>query len=123
MRLAEDLTRADEPPITLFKGSDAPWIRPIGKDKASYVTDGPFLYRSHTGALLMLWSSVGAGDYTLGLARSTSGAITGPWTQDPAHALRSQWRTRHALSLLRRRSALEPDTNRTRGRMNGQSSS
>jgi len=47
------------------------------------VTDGPFLYRAQNGALLMLWSSFGAGGYAQGVARSTSGQILGPWIQEP----------------------------------------
>jgi arabinan endo-1,5-alpha-L-arabinosidase len=31
----------------------------------------------------MLWSSFGAGGYTVGIARSTSGDILGPWQQVP----------------------------------------
>jgi hypothetical protein len=30
----------------------------------------------------MLWSSMGARGYAMGIARSESGEITGPWTQD-----------------------------------------
>jgi hypothetical protein len=30
----------------------------------------------------MLWSSFGEGGYNLGVARSTSGKVTGPWEHD-----------------------------------------
>ena len=40
----------------------------------------PFLYREN-GKLMMLWSSFSAGGYTMGVAESTSGKVTGPWIQ------------------------------------------
>lgn len=46
-----------------------------------YVTDGPFLHRLETGTLLMLWSSFGPRGYAIGLARSETARITGPWQQ------------------------------------------
>ncbi len=82
MRLSADLLRAEGEPILLFHGSDAPWA-PHPPDKKNYVTDGPFLYRARNGELLMLWSSFGAGGYAVGIARSSSGRISGPWAQDP----------------------------------------
>jgi arabinan endo-1,5-alpha-L-arabinosidase len=48
-----------------------------------YVTDGPFLHRTEAGSLLMLWSSAGENGYTLGVARSESGRVEGPWSQQP----------------------------------------
>lgn len=81
VRLAKDLRRAIGEPFLLFRASEAPWgVRPEG---IGYVTDGPFLYRAQNGALLMLWSSFGAGGYAQGVARSTSGQILGPWIQEP----------------------------------------
>ena len=78
--LSDDLKTLAAKPKTLFHASDAPWKRPgNGKD---FVTDGPFLYRHSNGDLLMLWSSFGTGDYTVGIARSKSGKVLGPWTQD-----------------------------------------
>jgi len=49
----------------------------------AYVTDGPFLYRTTAGKLLMIWSSFGAGGYATGIAVSASGKVRGPWTQVP----------------------------------------
>jgi arabinan endo-1,5-alpha-L-arabinosidase len=34
------------------------------------------------GELVMLWSTTGVNGYTMGLARSASGKVTGPWIQD-----------------------------------------
>lgn len=89
-RLTGDLrSAADDPPVLLFRGSEAPWTRslhgPGGKDvpeRPAYVTDGPYLHRSSDGTLLMVWSSFGAGGYTLGVACSESGHVLGPWAQE-----------------------------------------
>lgn len=69
------------PPRLLFNASAAPWLTPADKAKGNLVTDGPELFRTHTGTLLMLWSSYQKGSYVETLARSTSGRITGPWEQ------------------------------------------
>ena len=50
---------------------------------AHTVTDGPFLHRTEDGTLLILWSSFGADGYAMGLARSLSGNVLGPWAQEP----------------------------------------
>ena len=83
MPVSDDLRRADGDPILLFKGSDAPWGRTDKEtvDDDHYVTDGPFMHRAADGTLLMLWSSFGPGGYAIGLARSESGDIRGPWLQ------------------------------------------
>ena len=43
----------------------------------------PFLYRNRKGELLMLWSSFGDRGYAIGVARSQSGEVAGPWLQMP----------------------------------------
>ncbi len=78
--------RAIGPPRTLFKASDAPWAAGYKQPEGdtTNVTDGPELFRTRTGRLLMLWSSYDAkGGYVQGLARSTSGELFGPWEQLP----------------------------------------
>ncbi len=80
MRLTRDLSAPAGEPVLLFRGSDAPWIKPFD---GNYVTDGPFIVRTASGTLLMLWSSTCANGYCLACARSAGGRITGPWTQDP----------------------------------------
>jgi beta-xylosidase len=82
--LKPDLSAADGEPIHLFKASDAPWLnasRTPSKKQNNYVTDGPELYRTKTGQLLMLWSSYDRGSYVETLARSESGKLAGPWKQ------------------------------------------
>lgn len=85
--LRADFSGAVEEPIHLFKASDAPWLNASIKPDArslNYVTDGPQLFRSRDGHLLMLWSSYESGVYVETVARSKSGEIAGPWEQlDP----------------------------------------
>jgi hypothetical protein len=80
VRLKDDLSETIGDHTRLFAGSDAPWGRKSPR-WGCWVTDGPYLYRSKTGKLLMIWSSFGKGDYTVGVARSTSGKLRGPWEQ------------------------------------------
>lgn len=80
IRLRHDLSETVGEPSRLFDGSDASW----SKKSAQYgchVTDGPYLYRSKSGKLFMIWSSFGTGGYTVGIAISASGKVRGPWTQ------------------------------------------
>jgi len=89
LRLSDDLTAAVEPPHCLFRASEAPWVQEINsKGRKGFVTDGPWLHRLAGGELLLLWSGFGAGGYTIGVARSTSGDILGPWQQlaEPLYA-------------------------------------
>jgi beta-xylosidase len=85
--LKPDLSAAAGEPIHLFKASDAPWLnanRKPSKQQNHYVTDGPELFRTKTGQLLMLWSSYDRGSYVQTVARSESGKLAGPWRQlDP----------------------------------------
>ena len=86
MRLNTELDTACGEAIRLFRASDAGWpIEMAFHGKKGTVTDGPFLHRHHSGALLMLWSSFAPGPrYAIGLARSASGNVLGPWTHEPA---------------------------------------
>ena len=78
VRLKDDLSEAVGTSQVLFKGSDAPYIDSV---QPSYVTDGPYPYRTRTGKLVMIWSSFKANKYVLILARSKTGSILGPWEQ------------------------------------------
>ncbi|MEI6578798.1 MAG: glycoside hydrolase family 43 protein [Eubacteriales bacterium] len=72
-KLSDDLSRFISDPIQLFKAKD-----PIWTDKG--VTDGPFMYRTKTGKLLMLWSNGDVnGNYCVGIAKSRNSEITGTW--------------------------------------------
>ena len=83
--LSSDLRRAAGPPVQLFQASDAPWVHRLpGYESVFYVTDGPFLHRTADGTLWLMWSSFGTSGYAMGLARSGSGTVLGPWTHEPA---------------------------------------
>jgi beta-xylosidase len=86
--LTQDLQPAGAPQL-LFRASAAKWARgdrPVAKDgtvasQSVYVTDGPQLYPSQDGSLLMLWSSYDKDGYVQSVARSASGKLAGPWEQ------------------------------------------
>lgn len=70
----------------LFKASDSPWSREkdeAGNDKFNKVTDGPYLFKTQTGRLGMLWTSWIYDIYVQGVAYSESGTLDGPWIQEP----------------------------------------
>ncbi len=78
-KLSEDLTHFISDPVVLFKANDAPWVR----SGPQMIADAPWLYTTENGSLLMLWSSLAPSTgYTVGIARSTTGLITGPWIHE-----------------------------------------
>ncbi|GIO53978.1 glycoside hydrolase family 43 protein [Paenibacillus cineris] len=87
MRLSSDLSEPAGEPITLFRASEAPWTTPYEspryKETVNYVTDGPFLFRGESGHIYMLWASFIDNRYALGVARSATGGVTGPWIHQP----------------------------------------
>src|SRR6218665_1463633 len=69
----------------LFKASDSPWSREKdanGNDNPNKVTDGPYLFKTGTGRLGMIWTSWIYDVYTQGVAYSKSGTLDGPWIQE-----------------------------------------
>ncbi|WP_423736347.1 glycoside hydrolase family 43 protein [Chitinophaga caseinilytica] len=84
-RLSRDLNSAVGKPIELIRAGDAPWTGPVGGEgKRGIVTDGPFFHRMQNGEMIMIWSSfTKAGKYAIGVARSESGELKGPWKHDP----------------------------------------
>lgn len=78
----EDFTKLKNIKV-LFHGSDAKWacINDIGDGHKNYITDGPFIYKTKDGTLLMLWSSKSKKGYALGVAYSKNG-IMGDWLQN-----------------------------------------
>jgi len=87
--LTMDLRAPAGKPRLLFLAADAPWTCPFPKGKEVfdieepvYFSDGPFLYRTKSGKLLLLWSSFGEGGYALGIATSDSDEIDGNWIHD-----------------------------------------
>jgi hypothetical protein len=69
----------------MFRASDSPWSKEKndkGEIVPNKVTDGPFLFRTGTGRLGMIWTSWIYKDYTQGVAYSESGTLEGPWVQE-----------------------------------------
>ena len=68
----------------LFRASESPWSREKQQEKIgpNKVTDGPYLFRTGTGRLGMIWTSWIYDVYTQGVAYSTSGTLDGPWIQE-----------------------------------------
>ncbi len=85
MPLKDDLSEAAGPPVPLFRATDAKWIRHFKQKREptqGYVTDGPFLFRTPSGRLRMIWSSFAERGYALAVATSESGKLRGPWRQN-----------------------------------------
>lgn len=83
IQLKDDLSGTISASKTLFKASDSPWSREKidGKVKANRVTDGPYVFRTGTGKLGMIWTSWVYDVYTQGVAYSKNGTLEGPWIQ------------------------------------------
>jgi arabinan endo-1,5-alpha-L-arabinosidase len=93
IRLSKDLKTSVGEPIEILNASKMPWIRKFGDpriEKTGYLTDAPFLYKAKNGELILLWSSYsipnygdeGLGGYTVAIARSKDGKMTGEWEHD-----------------------------------------
>ena len=99
IRLKDDLSGTLGESHLMFRASDAPWSRdanppadasliaPTRKYRAdgslpNVVTDGPWLFRTQTGRLGILWTSWVDDVYTQGVAYSESGTLAGPWVHD-----------------------------------------
>jgi GH43 family beta-xylosidase len=84
VKLSKDLSDTEGVPKTLFKATDAAWVKSINAkqyNSEGFVTDGAWFYRTKTGKLLMLWSSFCSAGYAVGIAESSNGKIGGKWTQ------------------------------------------
>lgn len=86
VELSKDIKAAVGEPKVLFEASKAPWSVPIPFAKKAfnidgdvYFIDGPCMYRTESGRLLMLWSSWGEKGYAVGIAYSDNGEIDGQW--------------------------------------------
>lgn len=80
--LTDDLTESTGKAKLIFKASSPEWA-----DKKApgehYITDGPFMYRTKSGALLMIWSTFINHKYAQCVARSDNGSITGNFEHLP----------------------------------------
>lgn len=75
LRLSDDLKKPIGEPKLLFKASESGWASDIG----GFVTDGPFIHKTADGELIMTWSSDCGGKYSVGVAKSSNGKVTGKW--------------------------------------------
>ena len=83
IELTEDLSAPAGEAFVLFYASEPVWAKGLSEEKKDcYVTDGPFLYRTQDGTLLMIWSSFAQGKYCEGIAYSDNGSITGNWIHE-----------------------------------------
>ena len=72
-RLNEDLDATAGEVVTLFCASSYEFVDPVKTDH--YVTDGPFMYRSKTSDLFMIWSSFIKGKYAEFVLRFKDGKL------------------------------------------------
>ena len=94
--LSDDLTRFVTEPVTMFSAKPSPFVYPskLWGTTDGYITDGPYMYRSSTGELLMLWSSKGADGYMECVYRADNGRLDGKfvpesllYTEDGGHGM------------------------------------
>ncbi len=82
VELSADLSRSVGEPVTLFSGS-APYFMEEPLHDGHYVTDGPFMFRTKAGTLLMLWSTFIHGQYAECLVRFDENGIKGSFEHLP----------------------------------------
>ncbi|MCR5150559.1 MAG: glycoside hydrolase family 43 protein [Clostridiales bacterium] len=75
--LSDDLKHAIDEPKLIFAATDPYYVQKDSDPERHYVTDGPFMFRTKNGALLMLWSTFPNGQYAECVARSDNGEIDG----------------------------------------------
>ncbi len=85
IELKPDLSGSTGEGQVLFRASESPWSRETidGKERPNRVTDGPYLFRTGTGRLGMIWTSWVNDVYTQGVAYSDDGTLGGKWSQEP----------------------------------------
>lgn len=84
------LRKAAGEPELLFGAAEAAWAHPVpfakaefGMDGDVYFTDGPCVFAAEN-ELYMFWSSWGTNGYAVGVAKSETGRLRGPWIQKEA---------------------------------------
>ena len=81
--LSDDLSEIIGEPVTLFKASSPYWADKSRYPKEHRITDGPFMYRSKTDELFMLWSTFIKGKYAQCLVKFNGGEIGTDFTHLP----------------------------------------
>lgn len=74
VRMSNDLTYTLGEVHTLFAASSPEWADRLPNGE-HYVTDGPFMYRTRIGELLMLWSTFIGGKYAVCTLRFAHGVL------------------------------------------------
>ena len=85
IELKPDLSGSIGKSKLLFRAKESPWSKERddkGNIIPNKVTDGPWLFRTQTGKLGMLWTSWIFDAYTQGVAYSESGKLAGPWLHE-----------------------------------------
>jgi hypothetical protein len=85
IELKPDMSGTTGKRTIMFFASDAPWSKEKGEygtEHPNKVTDGPYLFRTSTGRLGIIWTSWVYDLYTQGVAYSASGTLNGPWKQE-----------------------------------------
>jgi len=90
--VSDDLTHSIGKPVVLFRGSDADWgddFMYSTKAGGGGAASGPCVHRMENGNLVILWSNQTPYGDAIGIARSLSGEIWGPWEQfeKPTYAI------------------------------------
>lgn len=82
VKLNDELTESIGNAEYIFSGSSPYFIdkKPEGEH---YITDGPFMYRTKNGELLMIWSTFINHKYSQCIAKSDNGEITGSFEHLP----------------------------------------
>ena len=83
--LKGDLSGADGEPVTLFKASQASWIRRCDSPalpNGGLITDGPFMVKTDDNKLHMFWASFGPKGYVEAMAHSDNNDLFGTWQPD-----------------------------------------
>lgn len=82
IKLSDDLTHSVGKPVNMFSGSTPEWAdkKPAGEH---YITDGPFMYRTTDGELLLIWSTFVNHMYCQCVAKSSNGELDGEFIHLP----------------------------------------
>ena len=73
-QLSDDLTHCVGEPTTLFSAT-SPYYADENPTCKTFVTDGPFMYTTKDGVLLMIWSTFLKGQYAECLVRFKDGKL------------------------------------------------
>ena len=74
VRLNDELDKTIGDAVTMFCASSCPFVDPM--KNGNYVTDGPFMYRSKSDELFMIWSSFIDGKYAELVVKFRDGTLS-----------------------------------------------